>query len=56
MFEGLDRLPHYNEDHDTDDPHGEVHRLREQIAGADVVPDLDSRVQRKHARPSEERH
>ena len=21
MFEGLDRLPHYNEDHDTDDPH-----------------------------------
>src|ERR1700758_2024496 len=37
MFEGLDRLPHYNEDHDTDDPHGEVHRLREQIAAADVV-------------------
>ena len=37
MFEGLDRLPHYNEDDDTDDPHGEVHRLREQIADADVV-------------------
>ena len=37
MFEGLDRLPYYNEDHDTDDPHGEVRRLREQIAGADVV-------------------
>jgi len=37
MFEGLDRLPHYNEDHDTDDPHDEVHRLREQIAAADVV-------------------
>ena len=37
LFEGLDRLPHYNEDHDTDDPHGEVERLREQIAAADVV-------------------
>lgn len=36
-FEGLDRLPHYNEDHDTDDPHAEVRRLREQIAAADVV-------------------
>jgi chromate reductase len=37
MFEGLDRLPHYNEDHDTEDPGREVERLREQIAGADVV-------------------
>jgi chromate reductase, NAD(P)H dehydrogenase (quinone) len=37
LFEGLDRLPHYNEEHDTDDPHGEVKRLREQIAAADVV-------------------
>jgi chromate reductase, NAD(P)H dehydrogenase (quinone) len=37
MFEGLDRIPHYNEDHDTDDPHGEVERLREQIADADVL-------------------
>jgi len=37
MFEGLDRLPHYNEDHDSDEPHAEVRRLREQIAGADVV-------------------
>ena len=37
LFEGLDRLPHYNEDHDTGDPHGEVERLREQIAAADVV-------------------
>ncbi|MGN6872916.1 MAG: NADPH-dependent FMN reductase [Solirubrobacteraceae bacterium] len=36
-YEGLDRLPHYNEDHDTDDPHGEVHRLRETIAAADLV-------------------
>ncbi len=37
QFEGLDRLPHYNEDFDTDDPDREVQRLREQIAGADVV-------------------
>jgi len=37
MFEGLDRIPHYNEDHDTDNPHGEVQRLREQIAAADVL-------------------
>jgi chromate reductase len=37
MFEGLDRLPHYNEDHDTDQPDAEVQRLREQIADADVV-------------------
>jgi chromate reductase len=37
LFDGLDRLPHYNEEHDTDDPHGEVKRLREQIAAADIV-------------------
>jgi chromate reductase, NAD(P)H dehydrogenase (quinone) len=37
MFEGLDRLPHYNEDHDTDDPDREVTRLRAEIASADVV-------------------
>jgi chromate reductase len=37
LYDGLDRLPHYNEDHDTDDPHGEVHRLRETIAAADLV-------------------
>ncbi len=36
-YDGLDRLPHYNEDHDTDDPHGEVQRLRETIAAADLV-------------------
>lgn len=36
-YDGLDRLPHYNEDHDTDDPHGEVQRLRDTIAGADLV-------------------
>jgi len=37
QYEGLDRLPHYNEDHDTDDPHPAVHHLREHIAGADLV-------------------
>lgn len=36
-YDGLDRLPHYNEDHDTEDPHGEVKRLRETIAAADLV-------------------
>jgi chromate reductase, NAD(P)H dehydrogenase (quinone) len=36
-YEGLDRLPHYNEDHDTEDPHGEVQRLRETVASADLV-------------------
>ena len=37
MFEGLDRLPHYNEDLDTDEPLAEVKRLRDEIAAADVV-------------------
>lgn len=37
MFDGLDRLPHYNEDRDTDDPDLEVKRLRDEIAGADIV-------------------
>ena len=37
LYQGLDRLPHYNEDHDTDDPHGEVQRLRDEIAAADAV-------------------
>ena len=36
-YDGLDRLPHYNEDHDTDAPSGEVARLREAVAGADLV-------------------
>ena len=36
-YDGLDRLPHYNEDHDTEDPHGEVQRLRDAIASADLV-------------------
>jgi len=37
FYEGLDRLPHYNEDLDTDAPPFEVARLRERIARADAV-------------------
>ena len=37
LYEGLDRLPPYNEDHDNDDPPPEVARLREEIASADAV-------------------
>jgi chromate reductase len=37
FYEGLGLLPPYNEDHDTDHPHPEVARLREQIAEADAV-------------------
>jgi chromate reductase, NAD(P)H dehydrogenase (quinone) len=37
LYDGLDRLPPYNEDHDTDDPPREVARLREEIAAADAV-------------------
>ncbi len=37
LYDGLDRLPHYNEDHDTHDAHGEVQRLRDTIAAADLV-------------------
>jgi chromate reductase, NAD(P)H dehydrogenase (quinone) len=37
QYEGLDRLPHYNEDHDSDNRPGEVQRLRDQVAAADVV-------------------
>jgi chromate reductase, NAD(P)H dehydrogenase (quinone) len=37
LFEGLDRLPPYNEDHDTDDAPVEVARLREEIGAADAV-------------------
>jgi chromate reductase, NAD(P)H dehydrogenase (quinone) len=37
QFEGLDRLPHYNEDHDTDEPLAEVQRLRDEVAAADVL-------------------
>lgn len=37
LFEGLDRLPPYNEDHDTDDAPVEVERLRAEIGAADAV-------------------
>jgi chromate reductase len=37
LFEGLDRVPPYNEDHDTDEALEEVTRLRNEIAAADAV-------------------
>jgi chromate reductase len=37
LYEGLEQLPPYNEDRDTDDPHPEVARLRDAIAAADAV-------------------
>jgi chromate reductase len=37
LYEGLDRLPPYNEDHDTDRPPAEVARLREEIRAADAA-------------------
>ena len=37
IFTGLESLPPYNEDLDTDQPPAEVRRLREQIASADAV-------------------
>jgi chromate reductase, NAD(P)H dehydrogenase (quinone) len=37
LFEGLERIPPYNEDHDTDDVPTEVARLREEIGAADAV-------------------
>jgi len=37
LYEGLDRLPPYNEDHDTDDPAADVAALRRRIAQADAV-------------------
>ena len=36
-FEGLGRIPHYNEDVDTEEPLPEVKRLRDEIHAADVV-------------------
>ena len=36
LFEGLERIPPYNEDRDTD-PLAEVVRLREEIGAADVI-------------------
>jgi chromate reductase len=37
LYDGLDRLPPYNEDYDSDEPTPEVARLRGQIAAADAV-------------------
>ncbi len=37
LYDGLDRLPHYNEDHDSETPSAEVARLRSEIAAADAV-------------------
>jgi chromate reductase len=37
LYEGLDRLPPYNEDRDTGTPPVEVERLRDEIAAADGV-------------------
>jgi chromate reductase len=37
LYKGLESLPPYNEDRDTDEPASEVQRLREQIASADAV-------------------
>jgi chromate reductase, NAD(P)H dehydrogenase (quinone) len=37
LYEGLELLPPYNEDRDTDEPAPEVVRLRQQIADADAV-------------------
>jgi chromate reductase len=55
LYLGLDRLPPYNEDHDTDEPAAEVARLRAQIAEADAVlfstPEYNGTIpgQLKHA-------
>jgi chromate reductase len=37
LYEGLDRLPHYNEDLDADVPPAEATRLRDAIRAADAV-------------------
>jgi chromate reductase len=37
IYQGLEQLPPYNEDRDTDDPPAEVARLRTEIAAADAV-------------------
>ena len=55
LYEGLESLPPYNEDRDTDLVPGEVRRLREQIAAADAVlfatPEFNGTMpgQMKHA-------
>jgi chromate reductase len=54
-YTGLELLPPYNEDHDTDEPPFEVARLRDAIASADAVlfatPEFNGTVpgQLKHA-------
>lgn len=37
LYDGLDRLPPFNEDHEADTPAPEVARLRDAIASADAV-------------------
>jgi chromate reductase len=37
LYDGLERLPPYNEEHDTNEPPTEVERLRDAIAGADAI-------------------
>lgn len=37
LYDGLESLPPYNEDRDTEQPAPEVRRLREQISAADAV-------------------
>jgi chromate reductase len=55
LYEGLESLPPYNEDRDTDQPPAEVGHLRELIAGADAVlfstPEFNGTMpgQMKHA-------
>ncbi len=55
LFQGLERLPPYNEDDDTEDPPAEAARLRKEIAAADAVlfstPEYNGSVpgQLKHA-------
>jgi chromate reductase len=55
LYEGLEQLPPYNEDHDTDIPAAEVAQLRRQIANADGVlfstPEYNGTIpgQLKHA-------
>jgi chromate reductase, NAD(P)H dehydrogenase (quinone) len=55
LYDGLDRLPPFNEDHESDLPFPEVARLRDAIASADAVlistPEYNGTVpgQLKHA-------
>ncbi len=55
LYDGLDRLPPFNEDHEADTPAPEVARLRDAIASADAVlistPEYNGTVpgQLKHA-------